>query len=133
MAVQRLAVKTSDGYLELNGSIVSDRGQDPRPFIMKSTGPIQYGATIQLWYGTKQIQAKSSQLRVVPLLRLPWPPPVVDFVLTRTKGSSPTFGDGSEFALVCKLGCVRCSGGNVTVSGAFDTDTPTKLYAVFKF
>ena len=134
MATQRLAIKTNDGYLELNGSIVSDRSEDPVAFEMRSAGPIQYGATVQLWAGRSQIMAKGSQLRVVPRLSpFPSPRPVVDFVITRLKGSGATFGDGSVFALVCSLGCVRCSGGNVTVGGAVDSDAPAMLYAVLRF
>lgn len=130
MANQRLAVKTLDGYLEVVGTLVSDRATDPHRFVMTSTAPIDYGATIQLHVGHDVIAVEVATAEMHALA--PHPGQIVDFVIKPLKGSGPHFVDGSPFALLSSHGCVRCRDGNVKVGGAVDTDAPARLYAVFQ-
>ncbi len=131
MANQRLAIKTNVGYLNVVGSLVACRGQRPFAFLMTSTGPIDYGATVQLRVGSKTIvvDPATSEMHAVGLMH---PGQIVDFVIKPLRGSGPTFVDGSEFALLSSHGCVRCSDGNVKVGGAVDTDAPARLIALFR-
>jgi hypothetical protein len=132
MADQKLAVKTMDGYLEVNNGLVTDRASDPQTFVMRATGAIDYGATVEIWVGGFRVEVDraTSELHAVPPSHPGRWPSVGEFVIERLKGSTPHFGNSSEFALLSKYGCVRCSQGNVKVGGAVDTDAPAKLYAL---